>query len=195
MNVIWATGGGAINVVFERMGGVYFAETEQWNPDVAVALLWTAGGFGLFAGMLVARRVAGVLDRRNNHSRFIGWALIVHGILFAVAGYMPSLWLFAFFTFISRAIVGVEYAVQETIFQKNLPDYIRGRIATLDRGAELTIFGLSSYLASLAIYEISPQFLTVVSGILSASAGVVWFLRQRKSDFEYRISESKLEAS
>jgi hypothetical protein len=65
----------------------------------------------------------------------------------------------------------------------------------LDRGAELTIFGLSSYAASLAIYEISPQFLTVVSGILSASAGVVWFLRQRKSDFEYRISESKLETS
>jgi MFS family permease len=195
MNVIWATGGGAINVVFERMGGVYFAETENWNPDVAVALLWTAGGFGLFAGMLVARRVAGILDRRNNHSQFISWALIVHGVLFAAAGYMPSLWLFAFFTFISRAIVGVEYAVQETIFQKNLPDYIRGRIATLDRGAELTIFGLSSYLASLAIYEISPQFLTVISGILSASAGVVWFLRQRKSDFEYRISESNLEAS
>jgi MFS family permease len=195
MNVIWATGGGAINVVFERMGGVYFAETEKWNPDVAVALLWTAGGFGLFAGMLVARRVAGILDRRNNHSWFIGWALIVHGVLFAAAGYMPNLWLFAFFTFISRAIVGVEYAVQETIFQKNLPDYIRGRIATLDRGAELTIFGLSSYLASLAIYEISPQFLTVISGILSASAGVVWFLRQRKSDFEYRISESKFEVS
>jgi hypothetical protein len=44
MNVIWATGGGAINVVFERMGGVFFAGTENWNPDVAVALLWTAGG-------------------------------------------------------------------------------------------------------------------------------------------------------
>ena len=25
MNVIWATGGGAINIVFERMGGVVFA--------------------------------------------------------------------------------------------------------------------------------------------------------------------------
>ncbi len=24
MNIIWATGGGAINVIFERMGGVYF---------------------------------------------------------------------------------------------------------------------------------------------------------------------------
>ena len=49
MNVIWATGGGAINIVFERMGGVFFAETEHWNPDVAVALLWTSSGLGLFS--------------------------------------------------------------------------------------------------------------------------------------------------
>ena len=44
MNVIWATGGGAINIIFERLGGVYFARKEGWNPDIAVALLWTATG-------------------------------------------------------------------------------------------------------------------------------------------------------
>jgi len=134
---------------------------------------------GLTLGMLVAHRTSAYLERKNNHSSFIGWTLIIHGILFAVAGYMPSLWLFALFAFISRAIVGVEYAVQETMFQRSLPDYIRGRISTLDRGAEMTIFGLSSYLASLSLYQISPEFLTIISGILSASAGIVWFMRQR----------------
>ena len=195
MNVIWATGGGAINVVFERMGGVFFAGKENWNPDIAVAMLWTAGGFGLFFGMMIAHRTSALLDRKNNHNSFIGWALIIHGILFAVAGYMPSLWLFAFFTFISRAIVGVEYAVQETMFQRSLPDYIRGRISTLDRGAELTVFGLSSYLASISMYQISPQFLTVISGILSAIAGVVWFMRQGRTNSAYPFTESKLEIS
>ncbi len=58
MNVIWATGGGAINIIFERMGGVVFAEKEIWNPDIAVALLWTASGFGLFIGMMIAHRVS-----------------------------------------------------------------------------------------------------------------------------------------
>src|SRR5580765_1212072 len=58
MNVIWATGGGAINIVFERMGGVHFAATEGWNPDVAVAMMWTAAGFGLFLGMMVAHRTS-----------------------------------------------------------------------------------------------------------------------------------------
>ncbi len=182
MNVIWATGGGAINVVFERMGGVFYAEKENLNPDIAVALLWTAGGFGLFFGMMIAHRTSAFLDRRNNHSSFIIWSLIIHGILFAVAGYMPNLWLFAFFTFVSRAIVGVEYAVQETMFQRSLPDYIRGRISTLDRGAEMTIFGLSSYFSSELMYYFSPQLLTVISGILSASAGVLWFVRMRRID-------------
>ena len=179
MNIIWATGGGAINVVFERMGGIVFAEKENWNPDIAVALLWTAGGFGLFLGMMIAHRVSTFLDRKNWNSPFIVWTLIVHGVLFAVAGYMPTLWLFMFFCFVSRAIVGVEYAVQETMFQRSLPDYIRGRISTLDRGAEMTVFGLSSYAASWSMLAISPEFLTVVSGILSASAGVLWFIRMR----------------
>ncbi len=180
MNIIWATGGGAINVIFERMGGIVFAERENWNPDVAVAILWTASGFGLFFGMMIAHRTASILDRRNSHTSFIGWTLIVHGILFSVGGLMPSLMLLAFFTFVSRAIVGVEYAVQETMFQRSLPDYIRGRISTLDRGAEMTIFGLSSYFSAELMYYISPQTLLVVSGILSASAGAVWFVRQKQ---------------
>ncbi len=192
MNIIWATGGGAINVVFERMGGIVFAGKESWNPDIAVALLWTASGFGLFLGMMIAHRTSSFLDRRNNHTAFIGWTLLVHGVLFSVAGLMPNLWLFVFFTFVSRAIVGVEYAVQETMFQRSLPDYIRGRISTLDRGAEMTIFGLSSYLASLAIYKITPETLTIISGILSASAGAVWFVRQRRrQSFEIQDSKAK----
>jgi MFS family permease len=182
MNVIWATGGGAINIVFERMGGVYFAATEGWNPDIAVAMMWTAAGFGLTLGMLIAHRTSRHLDVYKSHRAFIGWTLIVHGIMFAAAGYVASLWLFAVLVFVSRAIVGVEYAVQETMFQRSLPDYIRGRISTLDRGAEITMFSLSSWLSSEAVYFISPQTLTVISGLLAGSSGLIWFYREKKDD-------------
>jgi MFS family permease len=178
MNVIWAIGGGAINIVFERVGGVYFAESEGWNPDIAVAMLWTAGGFGLAFGMLIAHRTSVYLDRKNRHSWFIGWTLLIHGVLFAVCGFMPTLLWFAVFVFISRAIIGVEYAVQETLFQRSLPDYIRGRISTLDRGAELTTFGTFSYISGELMYYISPMMLTILSGVLSGSAGILWFWRQ-----------------
>lgn len=181
MNMIWATGGGSINVIYERIGGVYFAGTEGWNPDVAVALLWTATGFGLTVGMLIAHRTSVFLDRKGWNHGFIGWTLILHGILFAVGGFMPTLLSFSIIAFVSRAMVGVEYAVQETMFQRSLPDYIRGRISTLDRGAELTVFGLSSYVASGLMYYITPQTLTFYSGVLSSLAGLVWFIRERKS--------------
>ncbi|MGE3465603.1 MAG: hypothetical protein AB7J13_01615 [Pyrinomonadaceae bacterium] len=88
--------------------------------------------------------------------------------------------MFSIITFVSRAMVGVEYAVQETMFQRSLPDHIRGRITTLDRGAELTVFGLSSYVASGAMFYITPQTLTIISGVLSALAGVVWFVREKR---------------
>lgn len=177
MNVIWATGGGSINIIFERIGGVHFAGIEGWNPDVAVAMLWTATGFGLTLGMLIAHRTSIYLDRKGRNRPFIGWTLIIHGVLFSLAALMPTLWSFSIVVFVSRAIVGVEYAVQETMFQRSLPDHIRGRISTLDRGAELTTFGLSSYIAGGLMYYITPQTLTIISGILSALAGVVWFAR------------------
>jgi MFS family permease len=182
MNVIWATGGGAINIVFERMGGIYYATKEAWNPDVAVAMLWTASGFGLFLGMMVAHRTSSVLARTGATRAFIGWTLLIHGVLFAAAGLMPTLILFSVLAFVSRAIVGVEYAVQETLFQRSLPDHIRGRISTLDRGAELTMFSLSSYAGGELMFFITPQTLTVASGILSAVSGVVWFVRVKSDE-------------
>ncbi len=181
MNVIWATGGGAINIIFERTGGVEFAASEGWNPDIAVAILWTATGLGLTLGMLLAHRASGYLERKNWHYGFIGWSLVIHGILFSIGGLMPTLVLFAVFVFVSRAIVGVEYAVQETMFQRSLPDHIRGRISTLDRGAELTVFGLMSYAAGGLMFYITPQTLTIISGILSALAGIVWFVREGRA--------------
>jgi MFS family permease len=194
MNVIWAVGGGAINIVFERMGGVVFAEKEGWHPDVAVALLWTASGLGLFFGMMIAHRTSIYLDRREVNYQFIGWTLIVHGVLFAVAGIVPSLWLFMFFALISRMIIGVEYALQETLFQRSLPDHIRGRISTLERGAELTVFGLTSWLSSVAIYSISAEVLTILSGLLAGSAGIVWFIRERGWDHKrFAPKDVKLE--
>ncbi len=192
MNVIWAVGGGAINVIFERGGGIYFAEIEGWNPDRAVAIMWTAAGLGLTVGMLVAHRANVILELRNRQSTFIWIMLVIHGLLFAVAGLMPTLWLFAFFVFISRAVIGVEYAIQETLFQRSLPDHIRGRISTIDRGAELTIFGISSYVSAALMFYITPMTLTVLSGIISGSAGILWFMRQKDDDFKVNVQDREV---
>lgn len=188
MNIIWATGGGAIFLVFEGLAVKVFANINQ-SADFVVAFLMTANGIGLTLGMLFAHRVGSFVERLGIERSFIGWALIAHGVLFAVAGLMPNVWLVAVFLILSRVIVGAEFAVQETIFQRTLPDYIRGRITTLDRGAEITVFSLSGYLAGVSLNFISAQLLTVISGLLAGSSGAVWFLRS--SRFQVPSSELK----
>jgi MFS family permease len=134
MNMIWATGGGAINVIFERMGGVHFPMVEGWNPDIGVAMLWTSAGFGLAFGMLIAHRTSVWLDLSKGHSMFIGVTLLIHGVLFSLAGVMPTLILFCIFSFVSRAVIGVEYAIQETLFQRSPPRlYPRANLDTRTR--------------------------------------------------------------
>ncbi|MCV4567317.1 hypothetical protein OFB72_32685, partial [Escherichia coli] len=76
MNVIWAIGGGAINIIFERAGGIDFAKIENLNPDAAVAISWTAAGLGLGLGMMIAHRASVYLDQRRRNTIFIGVSLI-----------------------------------------------------------------------------------------------------------------------
>lgn len=193
VNILWAAGGGSINMVFERWGGVYFARTNNMDPDFAVAMLWVANGLGLLIGMLLAHRIDGALGAKRMRGKFICFALMSHGILFAIGGYMTSLLLFGVFILVSRVIIGIEYAVQETMFQQSLPDYIRGRISTLDRGTEITMFGMSSYFAGLSMSVISPQTLTLISGLVAASSGVLWFIREgtKEPSIGSHISETQ----
>jgi MFS family permease len=184
MNMVWAIGGGAIQVVLERLGGVVFAPKEGLHSDFAIGMLWAANGLGLAVGMFIARKIGTMIEIRELTSRFIGSTLIIQGILFAIAGLMPTLWLAALVFFISRVVIGVEYAVQETLFQNAIPDYIRGRISALDRGLEIIVFSVSIYFAGISLGYISPQMLTVASGILTAFAALIWFARTSKGDLE-----------
>jgi MFS family permease len=190
MNLIWAVGGGAIQIILERLGGDIYAPRENLSSDFAIGMLWAANGLGLAVGMLIAHRIGGWIEIRNWTSGFIGWSLILQGILFAIAGSMPVLWLAALVFFISRIVIGVEYAVQETLFQQALPDYIRGRISTLDRGLEITVFSVSIYLAGISLSVITPQMLTIASGILTAFAALIWFARAESYRKLQEVAES-----
>jgi sugar phosphate permease len=104
----------------------------------------------------------------------MGWMLVAHGVIFAVAGLMPTLWLAGAFLFLSRFIIGMEFAVQETLLMRLIPDSLRGRVITTDRAAEILVMSISTVFAAWSLHMISPRMLTVISGLLSATAGVFW---------------------
>lgn len=176
INILWATGGGAINLISDRLGGLVFAGHNGISGDSAVAVLYFAAGVGLFIGMMIARRVGTYLEVRGRTTGFMGWALIVQGFLFAGIGLMPTLLLASAMLFLSRIVLGVEFAIQETLLMRLVPDNLRGRVSTTDRASELLIWSFSTVIAGWSLRAITPRMLTVVSGILSATAGVVWLM-------------------
>ncbi len=181
MNIIWAGGGGATMIVFEGLSVSVFSG-KTMSTDFVFAALMTANGIGLTIGMMVAHRVEAFVAKKKVRRLFMGWALILHGVLFAIGGFMPNLWLVLFFIIISRTLIGAEYAVQETMFQRSLPDRIRGRISTLDRGAEITVYSIAAFIAGIALTIISAQMATAIAGLIAGCSGVVWLIRSRKSE-------------
>ena len=174
INILWATGGGSINLISDRLGGIVFAGHGGISGDAAVAVLYFAAGVGLFLGMMIARRLGTHLEVLNATIPFIGWALIVQGVIFAFIGLAPTLWLASLLIFASRILLAAEFAIQETLLMRLVPDQLRGRVGTTDRAAELLIWSFSTAVAGWSLKFISARTLTVIAGLLSATSGVLW---------------------
>ena len=175
-NIIWAIGGGASNLVADRLGALVFAPENGYSEDSAVAALYFATGLGLFFGMLLARRLGGYFELKQQTIGFIGWCLLFQGIIFGLSGLMPTLWAAGLLMMSSRVLLGAEYAVQDTLLVRLLPDNLRGRVITTDRATEMLIMTFSTAVAGWSLHLITPRTLTVVAGSLSGFSGIVWLV-------------------
>jgi MFS family permease len=176
INILWATGGGASNLIADRLGGIVFAGQHGMSGDSAVATLFFAAGIGLFLGMIIARRLGLYFEVKGKIPEFIGWSLVIQGLLFASIGLVPQLWLACLLLLLGRMLLGAEFAVQETLLMRLVPDNLRGRVSTTDRATELLIWSLSTAVAGWSLRAITPRTLTVICGLLSATSGIVWLV-------------------
>lgn len=176
VNIGWGCGGGMTTILFDRIGGHVFASAPGDRGDWFVAALFTAGGAGVFFGMLLTRRIGIWITDEHRAGHFIGWSLLVHGLFFSVAGVMPSLISMAVWLALSRLVLGAEFGFQETLMMRVLPDDYRGRVFTTDRSLELATMAISTIITGWLLTWFGPRSLMVASGLLSASPGVVWLL-------------------
>ncbi len=175
-NVLWASGGGAVNLIMDRLGGIVFAGQYGISGDSGVAALYFAGGLGLFIGMMIARRLGHHFEFIGKTHAFIGWGLLLQGFLFALIGVMPNLLLACLFLFLGRILLGAEFGVQDTLLMRLVPDKLRGRVITTDRASEFLTWSLSTTVAGWSLRGITPRTLTIISGLLSSVSGVVWLV-------------------
>ncbi len=183
VNVGWALGGGMNNLIFDRLARHEFAHGTGDRGDWAMAALTTAAGAGLFIGMMLARRAGAYAAQEKRAGNFIGWSLLIHGLCFASAGLMPTLGLVSLSLALSRLILGAEFGVQETLMMRVIPDEYRGRVFTTDRALELTTMMISMIVAGSLLSWVTPRTMLIVSGLLSASPGMVWLLAMWRKRF------------
>jgi hypothetical protein len=55
-----------------------------------------------------------------------------------------------------------------------VPDSLRGRLNTTDRASEILVMSISTVFAAWSLHAISARTLTIISGLLSATAGLFW---------------------
>jgi len=176
INILWATGGGANNLIADRLGALVFGSQNGASPDSAVAAIYFAAGLGLFIGMMIARRVGAFFELRKRTVAFIGWSLFIQGVFYAMAGVMPTLVWACVLICVSRVLLGAEFAVQETLLMRLVPDHLRGRVSTSDRAGEMLIWAFSTAAAGWSLRSITPRTLTVITGLLSGTAGLLWLV-------------------
>jgi MFS family permease len=126
--------------------------------------------------MMLARRVGAYFELQGKTVGFIGWSLFFQGVIFALIGLMPALWLACLLLLLSRVLLGAEFAVQETLLMRLVPDNLRGRVSTTDRATEMLVWTFATTMGGWSLYRITPRTLTVVSGLLSATSGVAWLI-------------------
>jgi MFS family permease len=175
-NVLWASGGGASNLLYDRLGGIVFAGQRGISGDSAVAALYFASGLGLFLGMMIARRVGHHFEFLGKTHVLIGWGLLLQGFLFALCGVMSNLWLVCLCLLLSRIVLGAEFGVQDALLMRLVPDKLRGRVITTDRASEILTWSLSTTVAGWSLRGITPLTLTIISGLLSSVAGAFWLV-------------------
>lgn len=176
INIIWATGGGSVNLILDRLGGIVFAGPRGISGDSGVAALYFAGGLGLFIGMMIARRVGHYFEIVGKTTSFIGWGLLLQGFLFALIGVMPNLWFACLCLFLGRIMLGAEFGVQDTLLIRLVPDKLRGRVIITDRASEVLTWSLSTTIAGWSLRGITPRTLTIIAGLLSSASGAVWLV-------------------
>jgi len=118
-------------------------------------------------GLAILRIAAGAVFLNHGYQKLF---------VFGLSGVMPALWSSCLLLMISRVLLGAEFAVQETLLMRLVPDKLRGRVSTTDRAGEMLIWTFSTAVAGWSLHLITPRTLTLIAGFLSGVSGLVWLV-------------------
>ena len=97
------------------------------SPEL-LGLLYSAGT----VGSLLATVTSGWTRHVHHHGRAVVIAAAAWGAAIAVAGVMPSIWLFMLFLVVAGAADMISGIFRATVWNQTIPDHMRGRLAGIE---------------------------------------------------------------
>jgi hypothetical protein len=181
VNVGWASGGGAAQILFSIFGEIVFG-----RGAAGIGQIWACAGVGLLAGGALGHW----FGRRASfaaYKRAIVVCYIIHGGAYVVFSQMRQYWLALFFIALSRAAVGVSSVLNMSQLLHHVANEYRGRVFSTIDSLTWAAMMLSMMGAGLASQNCDPRTIGAWSGVLSSTTALAWgFL-----DWTGRLPEPK----
>ena len=168
INIGWATGGGAAQILFTMFGEVVFK-----RGPAGLGEIWGSAGVGLVLGGILAHSLSPRLNFVN-YKRAIVICYIVHGGAYVLFSQMRNFYWALVFMALSRAGVAVSSVLNIEKLLRIVPDGLRGRVfATMD-STTWSVMMLSLTGAGIASGYWDPRTIGAAAGILSSMTAIFW---------------------
>lgn len=146
---------------------------------LAVGLLYAARGVGSGIGPLVGDRLTGGLQRRMWQS--IGAGFFVIAAAYIAFSQAPSLLLAIVCMLIGHMGASNAWVMSTSLLQLNTPDYVRGRVFSLDFGLFMLMIAISNYVMGLGLdtWGFTARQLAAGLGFAMIIPGILWMFAVR----------------
>ncbi|MBX3085234.1 MAG: MFS transporter [Anaerolineae bacterium] len=144
--------------------------------DAGIGILYSGRGLGALIGPFVIRSFVGENVDRLRRAMWLSFLLAGLGyLLLALSGWWNAIWLGFVALVIAHFGGGTVWAISSVLLQLTTPDYLRGRVLSVDYGLNTLTNGISTLLYGLALQgNTSPLLLAVVGAVTFSAYGIFW---------------------
>jgi MFS family permease len=172
----WGLGGGILTLL-AVFGERIFPVGK--SSATGIGVLFAARGIGTAVGPIVARRMAGEVDRRMQ--LWIGIAFLIAGVFYAAFGSATSFVVALIVLGVAHCGGSILWVFSTVLLQRTVDDKFRGRVFAAELALLTFTMAASNYTTGelLDRFKISPRLVTIGIGIFFLMPGLAWFLTQR----------------
>ncbi len=168
INVGWATGGGAAQVLFPLFGELVFN-----RGPAGTGTIWGFAGVGLLIGGVIGHWLGRRLSFEA-YKRTVVVCYIIHGGAYVIFSLVPMFWQALIFIALSRAAIGVSSVLNFSQLLRHVSDEYRGRVFSTIESMTWGTMMLSMMGAGVASQALSIRSIGVASGLLSSTTAFFW---------------------